>query len=285
MRKVFAILSLIIVIAGTSPVVAEIIYYENCEYEPSSANWRPIVDGDATKSFTVSSEQVRAGSKSWKYEIGEGEKNSHNEHRFIGEGLANFPKGKEYWIGMSIFIPNSYTPPAGGWGLTAQWHATPDFDCETWRNPNMAFFLDGNSDPGYKINVKSQVAKCGSKEYDRNDYKFIDFQKGQWHDIVQHLKFGYTNGSAITRIWVDGQQIYNDTKGNCFNDDHGFYFVIGPYTQNFALTMYIDEIRIGDSTSSYEEVAPAESSPIIEDESTPDDDIQKLNPPTFNLNS
>jgi hypothetical protein len=286
MRKFFALLSLIILIAGTGPAVAEIIYYENCENEPDSNYWRAVRNGDASKSFSVSSERAKAGKKSWKYEIGKGVKNSHNEHRFIGKGLENFPKGKEYWLGMSIFIPeDSYTAPAGWpeWGIGAQWHANPD-DCETWRNPNLVFaFGKGQYGSSYQITIRSQAEKCGVKKYDRYETRHVDFQRGKWHSIVQHLKFGYEDGTAITQIWVDGKQIYNDTKANCFNDDKGFYFLIGPYTQEWALTMYIDEIKIGDSTSSYEEVAPSESSPLIEDESAADDDFQVLNPPTLSI--
>jgi hypothetical protein len=49
-----------------------------------------------------------------------------------------------------------------------------------------------------------------------------------------------------------------------------------------ATEIYIDEVRVGDANSSYEEVAPAAGtaeSPIVGD----DDAVSEIDPPTFEM--
>jgi hypothetical protein len=85
---------------------------------------------------------------------------------------------------------------------------------------------------------------------------------GQWLDFVINIKFSY-GANGFLKVWKDGVLVTDDAGGNCFNDDKGPYLNMGIYSrcldQDQTITIYYDELRIGDSNSNYDEVAPGGS--------------------------
>jgi hypothetical protein len=84
---------------------------------------------------------------------------------------------------------------------------------------------------------------------------------GQWTDFVINVKWSY-NDDGFLKVWKDGVLIIDKSGGNCYNDDYGPFMKCGIYG-NFnvgqVITVYYDELRLGDGNSSYAEVVPGGS--------------------------
>ena len=88
------------------------------------------------------------------------------------------------------------------------------------------------------------------------------------HNAVQissDVKWSY-EADGFLKIWKNGVLVTDRTGGTCFNDDRGPFLKIGIYgilDQDQTATIYYDELRIGDSNSSYSEVAPRGSVKLL----------------------
>ncbi len=255
---------------------AGIIFYDDCEDYPNlSKDWRLVGVGPSLPHdrsvFEVSSEQARAGSKSYKFVLppygtdGTSSNAKRTELRLAGRGsrynINNFEYNREFWIGYSLYIPKDFVVPGktpGEWGLIGQWHSTPDA-CESAvrLNPTAAFYFQY---PSYqKFVIQGVSMPCSTAKKERwIDYQKLPFNKGAWNDIVLNFKLGHRSAdNPFFKVWINGEQKVSDRGINCWNDAKGPYFKIGIYAiQHAWLTIYVDEFRVGDQNSSYAEVAP-----------------------------
>lgn len=271
MKKIVGSLVIFVLFFISNPAFSEILFYDDAEDYPSSAWVKRLYNND----FTVSSEQARAGSKSYKfglYPYGTPDKDMHVELVLAQKGVTpainNFEYNEEYWMGWSIYIPSDFVFPTyqGFGGLTGQWHNAPDACDSTWANPTGAFFFNSRAG-GWKNVMIAEADKCSDKINDRYvDYHSPAFIKGGWNDIVVNFKFDYrVANKPFFKVWLNGVQYVNDSGINCWNDTRGPSFRMGIYARADVYTkVYYDEIRVGDAKSSYNEVAPKGSKSVTE---------------------
>lgn len=249
-----------------------ILFYEDFENEEEiSENWaRSGKDGEAG----VTTEQVRCGSQAYKFSL-----TSYNEKDYreelemrsrFNDGSNHFTIGKEYWVGFSFFVADGFHPQTecGSFIMHHQYHAAPDKPpiCdpeEKWRNPVLTLQTGRN---GLRNVIRSDPRQCTPKgDYAKTSVvEYGHIQTGRWVDYVINMKWSYGD-DGFTKIWRDGVLMTDDVGGNCFNDVRGPYMKIGIYgwldhEQN--VTMYYDELRIGDHNSSYDEVKPGAEEPV-----------------------
>lgn len=276
MSKIVSLSIVLLILLGANPATSKILFYDDCENKWIVATeWNESNTTKGSNYATVSSEQARAGSHSYKLYVQPFDTNnvSATNSGLLLRGvnspvlIKNFLFDQEYWLGFSIYVPSSYSWPSkynklpdgqGEWQLFWQFHGIQD-PCDTpGLNPNIGGFLDtGDSTPGYVVSIKGDNRECITKSYVRNTSQTTPaLTKGAWHDIIMNVKFSYSS-SGFYRLWLNGKQVVNDSGMNCYKQTKGPYFIMGPYGHmEKATTLYYDEIRVGDQNSSYAEVAP-----------------------------
>ena len=250
----------------TSQAHAQILFHENFEngiipYLQPRTVWKPVnID-----SGTIVQSQARNGRNSYRltlnYDDNWGNDPS-SELSLVKAGLKRFLLGNEYWISISIFLPidfqkSDYTT------LVSQFFGTPDTDIgEQWdRNPPFALMV---SQEQWKIIVRADPAPVTIKgQHAVTKVLHLGaWTAGKWTDFIFHIKWSY-NEDGILEIWKDGKLIKNYDGPNCYNDKNGTSFKIGPYEWAWRMgpnlttkrEIYYDEIKVGDATSSYSEIA------------------------------
>ena len=256
------------IVAGLSfaiPASSAILFYE--DFEDAIVWGKDWGRSGAHGSQGLTTKQVRHGSKSYKFSLTRLNSGDYREELVLwnkfNSGSSNFTIGKEYWIGFSIFFPDGYHSPVRyEYVVHHQYHGVPDKSptCgnEPYRNPILNIstkngdWLSGNI-------WDSRQCTPGLGYYEGNNRKNHGaFSTGQWYDFIINIKWSYESNGFL-KIWKNGTLVTDLTGPNCFNDDKGPYMKIGIYSQldqNQTMTIYYDELRIGDSNSSYSEVAP-----------------------------
>ncbi len=252
---------------------ADILFYDDAEDAFSTTDWYwPAHNTSYGRTITSSSEQHRAGAKSYKFVLPKpyiaSVNNSHVELLLNALSsptlIQNFPRNKEFWIGYSIFIPADFKTPynPSNHGATMQFHSSGDAcDNSVSNGPTCTFFYRPELGR-WRFGIQGVVAECTAYTKDRAVAYYFNYMPGQWHDVVMNFKFDWrAYNNPFFKVWVNGEQVVNDQGINCWNDTRGPRFHIGIYAQAIEqdIIVFFDEIKIGDANSSYAEVAPSGS--------------------------
>lgn len=191
----------------------------------------------------------------------------------------DFDKGKEYWLGVSVFLPQDWSMDYGGsWtsqGIVLQFHDRAHED-PTWR-ALLPFIVEHHQD-GWRIKNHALSGKEINQSQGTGNLKtfstIVPYKLGQWNDFVLNVKFSGaesrddTNG--FIKVWVNGNQVLNHVGQNYYGEQtKGPYFKLGIYSAGWkqpdkwvgpsSRLLYHDALRVGDANSSYAEVSPGTS--------------------------
>ncbi len=202
---------------------------------------------------------------------------------------AMFEKGKDYWLGVSVFIPADWSMDYSGMkngspveerlagGIILQFHDRA-YQNSAWRS-GLPLVISHTKE-GFRISNRAagcrERPECVNNPEISNDILRVNelapMQKGQWNDFVMHIKWS-PNGDGILKVWVNGTLELNSVGPNYYNEhptDTYPYFKMGLYQSSYGKstwseeiqwgtlerTLYHDELRIGDENSNYTEVMP-----------------------------
>lgn len=168
-----------------------------------------------------------------------------------GPDMATF--GGVFWYGFSVFLPANFTTTASSM-LVYQWHSS-DFN-----NAGAAAQLEIGDDQMWSMVVTSNGSPT-NLAFTFNDLGPID--RGGWTDWVCRFLWSDTNAGQM-QIFKNGTQVYNNN--NVITSWPGsIYFKTGVYAFGWAagqgganpqpMTIYIDEVRVGNSAATYFDVA------------------------------
>ena len=199
--------------------------------------------------------------------------------KFTGE----FEKGKDYWLGVSVFIPADWDMD---YGATIKGRPA----AEKAADGVILQFHGGLSLPLVVSHTKQgfRIWSRPAKGINRFNVKTVPMKRGQWNDFVYHVKFS-PNSDGFFKIWVNGKQELNHKGANhkisntSKADSRYPYFKFGMYQASFKFkgwskdviynvnerTIYHDELRIGNASSSYAEVMPFGSNAPAQDTKAP----------------
>ena len=220
---------------------------------------------------------------------------------------GSFEKGKDYWLGVSLYFPADWSmdydgidrngrPISGSNGIVFQFHDRSYRD-SSWRS-GLPFVIRHSKD-GFIIGVRDSGCRGRPECLNNSDItntinRFNErapLLRGQWNDIVMHLKWS-PDSDGILNLWINGNEVLNSRGPNYHSEVPANaypYFKMGQYYGSTSWgdkggikwnvierTVYHDELRIGDATSNYSEVAPGNSltptsEPETPDETTPTD--------------
>jgi len=171
--------------------------------------------------------------------------------------------GKIYWYGWSYYIPEDFNQDS--YTIVNQMSAWPlDTIPDTTPMPGGGV--------GHKLDVKNTGWYYTLQRSDGNygseyDYDSLgSLAKGVWTDFVMHVKWTGNEDGFLT-IWKNGDTVLDYEGRTWWNDEGaGPFFTGGEYKgQNYwsdttgdpdPVIIYLDEVRVGDSSSSYGEVYP-----------------------------
>jgi hypothetical protein len=204
------------------------------------------LNGNYAQKVTVRQSEYNNGGSSWRAEA------------VVNNGLGG-KAGQTRWYGFSYYVPTDWVDDPTTSEVIWQLHEWPD-SCETWRSPYLALYLTGNV---LKLNRRYDSKPCtsGNVPEGQGTIASTPLIKGQWVDVVIKAQFSYTSTGRV-QYWVNGQLVGDQTGGNIYNDTTPGYLKVGLYRwewNNTAIpsrTLYHDEVRVGDASSSYAEVAP-----------------------------
>jgi hypothetical protein len=176
--------------------------------------------------------------------------------------------GAERWYGFSVYVDPTYTDtstdPNGT--IVFQWHGSPE-SCDIVKSPRL--LLAVTRDLRWRVRNQSDPNPCTTDiTAGRIDFDVGPVTKGVWVDWVVYAKWSYTS-TGILKVWKDGSLVVNRTANpNTYNDQNpeivkwgiykSWWHVQAPPSPD-RLVVYLDEIKIGDASSSYNEVAPKSS--------------------------
>ena len=213
---------------------------------------------------------VRSGKYAVKFNLTYDPEKIYVKHQLNPENF-DFQISKEYWVGFSVFFPSDWKTDTQE--LVFQCHGKPDFSLgETWRSPPLSFSIDGDSmfwrnrwDPKPVTIDNNPRPEGGSEKIWIGSMDSSN--KGRWIDFVLNIKWSYESDGFL-KIWKDGKVIVDRKGPNSYNDRGG---VKGPLFGIYKWTwqkkpsnvtqriVYHDEVRVGDASSSYNEVSPPNS--------------------------
>lgn len=198
--------------------------------------------------------------------------NSKSHYRTeLTAGKHELKIGEEYWLGYAFYVPSGTGEPRGGMQL----HGKKDEDLgEGNRNPIMSFWLEDGQWRFHTSWAADPVnATPGTKTMSDGTYvtKLGPPALGKWTEFVLHFKITYKTDGFV-RIWQNGVKVLDKTGiGMGFNDARGPYFKFGIYAFEWnnpnnpktppsldesVKLIYLDEVRLGNSSESRQSVEP-----------------------------
>lgn len=177
-------------------------------------------------------------------------------------------EGTDYYYAWSFLIPDNeeHEDSEVKDNIIAQWHEDVRDD---WKLGKVSppFFLTYKNDPTTKDNERELGIMYGERYEDKNEKstgKYYSFRadekirKGEWTDVVMHIKWSTKNEEGFLELWINGKKvkhkgedkfysanIYEDKSGKV----HPNYLKIGQYRlgQKNTQIIYLDDFRIGNT--------------------------------------
>ena len=157
--------------------------------------------------------------------------------------ITTIEMDKDYWYGLSVFLPSDFKPPAQTDAVIFQWHTQ-----------------QGGPSPVLAIRVKNGEWKITSDATEkRRTLARVAFEKDRWTDWVVHARWS-AEPKGYWTIWKDGVEVVNESNIiTQYPETLGPYAKFGQYHsvdkvgQNIV---YFDEYRVAGPNASYETVAP-----------------------------
>ncbi len=221
-----------------------------------------------SESAQVVSNPVRSGKYAVQFKLSQSDRDVQGSKRSeLALGNLKTPANAERWYGFSTYLPDSYTADPSS-EVVVQWHNEPDFALgETWRTPALAlktiagrWQLSNRWDPN-PVTYKNTPGAGGGKE----DSSLGPYGTNQWTDWVFHIKWS-SGSDGLVEVWKNGTSLLRKVGPNTYNDQKGPFLKVGIYKPDWKYRpaqstttqrqIYMDELRIGDQTTSYTQVAP-----------------------------
>lgn len=204
-------------------------------------------------SISIVTSPVRAGSHAAKtlLRATDPEVNSGQRAEFSdGKRSTMIEMGKDYWYGLSIFVPDDFQPVEDSDAVLFQWHTQ-----------------QSGPSPVLAIRIKDDVWRITTDATDkRRTLARLPLEKGRWVDWVVHVKWS-AKPDGFWTIWKDGVQVASELNiVTQYPEELGPYAKFGQYhsvsktvPQN---VVYFDEYRVAGPGAKYEHVSPGGKSPV-----------------------
>ncbi len=197
-------------------------------------------------SLTLVTTPVRAGKHAAKTLLRASDPEVHGGQRSEfsdSKKITRIEMEKDYWYGLSIFLPGDFVAPTQSNAVLFQWHTQ-----------------QGGPSPVLAIRAhKNDWLITGQATGKKRILARLPFEKDRWTDWVVHVRWSAENKGFWT-IWKDGIEVVNERDIITQYPEalgpyakFGQYHSVGEVPQNIV---YFDEYRVAGPTGSYTTVAP-----------------------------
>jgi hypothetical protein len=197
-------------------------------------------------SLTIVTSPVRAGQYAARtlLRASDPEVNGGQRAEFSDSGkITRIEMEKDYWYGLSIFIPEDFAAPTKSNAVLFQWHTQ-----------------QGGPSPVLAIRAGSgDWIITGNATEKRRILARLPFEKGRWTDWVIHARWS-AEAKGFWTIWKDGVEVVNERDIITQYPEalgpyakFGQYHSVGEVPQN---VVFFDEYRVAGPEGSYAAVAP-----------------------------
>ncbi|GEP43756.1 polysaccharide lyase [Brevifollis gellanilyticus] len=201
-------------------------------------------------SLSIVTSPVRAGKYAAKtlLRASDPEVNSGQRAEFSdGKKTTKIEMEKDYWYGLSIFVPEEFTAPVKSNAVLFQWHTQ-----QGGPSPVLSIRVQGNE---WLIN--------GNATEKRRTLARLPLVKGKWTDWVVHARWS-AKADGFWTIWKDGVELVNERNIiTQYPEELGPYAKFGQYHSVDDKTpqniVFFDEYRVAGPGGSFEAVSPAAS--------------------------
>ena len=240
---------------------ADILFYDDCEDDSKLNGSIWGVQTDYSSTIASSTEQKKAGNRSYKFYYSGGAGWERSE-LVLRDGIPNFAYDTIYWVGYSIYIPSDWNPDSSP--IHTQFHAAGYYSCPeasicTPSGGGFPFFatITDPDNPTYRIRAFWNEEYCDLCDWSSSSSYYSDpMVKGAWNDVVMQVRFTRET-TGIIKMWLNGDLFMDYTGRSAPLFSVGPSMKIGIYASSYTpITVYYDEIRIGDADASYADVAP-----------------------------
>lgn len=166
-----------------------------------------------------------------------------------GKRLTKIEMEKDYWYGLSIFVPEEFQAPTKSNAVLFQWHTQ-----------------QGGPSPVLSIRVQGgEWLLNGNATEKRRALARLPLVKGRWTDWVVHARWS-AKADGFWTIWKDGVEVVNEKDIiTQYPEELGPYAKFGQYHSVDEKTpqnvVFFDEYRVAGPGGSYELVAPPGKNP------------------------
>jgi hypothetical protein len=226
-----------------------ITFYEN--FEGASAFAAQHMQGSTAYAFTQITSPALEGAKAGRWELQKGDAEASGGCRtecLFTEALAQ----AETWHGFAAYFPSAdYADDSISYDIINQWHQG-----SSWGSPMLLIRVkNGQLYLNRRSNTSSSI-----------EYALGAQPKDRWVKFVIHLR--QDTAAGFMKIWIDGALVLDITGETKFPDTNGRW-KMGIYksdwnnggtykpTNSTRRVWYVDEVRIGDSSSNYASVFPS----------------------------
>ena len=206
----------------------------------------------APQTLQVVSSPVRSGQYAVESSVHGSDPGCWPHHRAeVSPKACHAKPDKQYWYGWSTYVPRDWSDDPG-WVLLTQWHAHRAMQ-------PLQLNVHGSTlqwQRWYGFGVKR--GGPGSAKLSALWSGKLDNYKGKWTDWVAHVKWAENDDGYIT-IWANGKKIVDYHGVTLTPGDGAPYWKAGlvyDAKNGHDHTLFIDEMRMGDADSSFQEVAP-----------------------------
>ncbi len=199
-------------------------------------------------SISIVTAPVRAGKHAAKtlLRASDPEVNSGQRAEFSdGKKITRVEMEKDYWYGLSIFLPEDFSAPTKSDAVLFQWHTQV-----------------GGPSPVLAIRVKGGewvITSNASATEKKRKLARIPLVKERWSDWVVHVRWSAEKKGFWT-IWKDGVEVVKETDIiTKYPEALGPYAKFGQYHSVSEVpqnVVYFDEYRVAGPEGSFEAVSP-----------------------------
>lgn len=166
-----------------------------------------------------------------------------------GKRSTKIEMEKDYWYGLSIFVPEDFKAPTKSNAVLFQWHTQ-----QGGPSPVLSIRVNGE---GWLIN--------GNATEKRRALARLSLEKGRWTDWVVHVRWS-AKPDGFWTIWKDGAEVVSEKDiVTQYPEELGPYAKFGQYHSVDGETpqniVFFDEYRVAGPGGSYESVAPKGGTP------------------------
>jgi hypothetical protein len=195
------------------------------DYETGNLSQWGAYQRVAADRISVVQSPVRQGKFAARFEVRNGDNPIGYGDRAEVQVGTNESEGAERWYAWSTMFASDF-PRTSAWQVVSQWHANAD------GSPPLAFFAENDS-----LVLEAHRFSGPGSPIDIKDIWTGPMRRGQWQDIVIHVKWSGSDSVGFVELWIDGvQQRFDDGSTRRYirtlTPGVGAYFKQGLYRQS-----------------------------------------------------